>query len=240
MHLRTIVLPLVVGAIALSHSAAAECSSFDFKGLGADTDVGTLEEAGLVICKDMVANGRTALCAAEDAFFESKYGTFVGLKVRFILIHALDGKIVRLFIQPDSYRIEEKLPTIVAALTRKFGEPTINFDRGVGEYKTEYWDTTGRELSDGSIFYPKLWRRGNEQALLGVTLASFLETMADDVFHRYGYQATNDTLNRMHGSFSLLIVSDKYVEAKRIYFSEVEAARNKRKEAIRASDADDI
>ena len=77
----------------------------EFKGLRIGTDLVTLEKAGLINCRKMVQNGRTELCTAKEAFFSSNYATFVGQPIKFVLIHALDRKIVRLFISPSTWNI---------------------------------------------------------------------------------------------------------------------------------------
>jgi hypothetical protein len=214
---------------------------FEFKGLGPGTSVAELEQSGLIECRTEIPNGRTSLCSAKEKFLDSHYGTFVGRPVRFVLIHALDGKVVRLFVSPRTWEIEESLPNIVQALEGKFGEPSQRFDRYSRNYRTDIWTADQYDLPSGNTFYPVVWKQEGATMMLGRSLPSFQTKISGDhVLDIYAFKATNDTVNTMHPSFALLIVSDDYLKAVRIYEEEKAAEFERREDADRDYESSDI
>ncbi|MEX2258282.1 MAG: hypothetical protein WD672_06185 [Woeseia sp.] len=231
----------VVAICGIAYVDSVASVLFEFKGLGPGTSVAELEEGGLIECRTAVPNGRTALCSAREKFYDSNYGTFVGKPIRFALFHALDGKIVRLFIAPKTWEIEETLPNIIQALERKFGEPAQRFERYSKNFKTDVWTARAYDLPSGKPFYPILWKRDGVMMMLGNALPSFqTKIYGDHVLDIYTFKATNDTMNTMHPSLALLIVSDNYLKALRIYEEEKASERERRQNADRQYESNDI
>lgn len=228
---------------------AGEKPPFSFKGLTLGQQIAPLESSGLLTCKRPLSDSRTAICAAQgSALKASKYHSFSGEELDGILIHALDGRIVRLAagLVNKSRKVRRKS---IDALSHKYGSPdaTIELNETFALRNRKWFIKPDTRFHSELIWNtkPAYWINGSEHMMLhNMTYAERIVNHERNLLaaHSYGPGIGPSSRGTM-GNISRLIfllVSDDYEDARDIW-DDASAEKARQEEAARmARNVDDF
>jgi len=204
-----LVLSIVVFTTA-STSAVTNSKRLAFKGIAIGTEIGSLTEASGLVCKQPSDVASTKVCLFRPAA-GSKYSTFVGQKVKYVLMQVHENKIVRLFVSTGSSD-GHVYDQILAALTTKYGSPA--------ELKTRETQWSTMWASEDIKTYtrvsgnrydkyrnPMQWSDGQEYMLFGSIAPAESIRLVSDPSWRFGFRPHKFTNIRPTYQIGLLIVA---------------------------------
>jgi hypothetical protein len=220
----------------------AQEQPYTFKGLAPGLNVSELIDSGYLDCEPKRGSSRTKLCIATRRMLASKYGSLVGFKVNFMMLHLLDNKITRLYIKPEYYRDNagEVMAKLERAFVGKYGPsgPPV----GRGQDSTELWVTECNLLCDTPF---KHWRHEGQHMLIGEFQPSRMVSISDNVFQRYTFLVNRDPEEPRMSVWNdvrlvLLLVSEDHKTASQVYRQQRDEARANAEQLRRQRQLDDI
>lgn len=161
-----IILVLIVSCFLGNDVSANNSNTFTYKGISLDSDVSELFQKEDLKCKHPDQYNLIKVCALSPEK-KSKYATFAGVKVDYILFHIYKNKLVKLFVS-TKHPIEEGYKITVDALTEKYGK-----SNNLKNKKSQLWNVdeytyrtkVGRYIVRNKA---KQWHKDDQYMLYGL------------------------------------------------------------------------
>ncbi len=226
-------------------ATASENEAFAFKGITLGMSIQEVESLGPFDCTLTGSESRTGTCNSTASLADSSFGTFLGNKVWHLRMYLFDGEVVKIFVGTGT----DWLAKARDAIPKKYGEPDSESDRSdsfQGSIKG-LWNITPyspgyRQQQIGYMY----WNREDQHMLIGESwlhrTGEWVYFNGRDYFKYYGSDrafridnpgsssdGVSPKLPSGYGD-ALIIVSDKFAEALRIFPDELKPATTKLKQ----------